>query len=72
MKSVGTAAFSCCLNLTSIVLSPSMKEIPVNAFTSCGLINIEIPEGVEVLNKDCFAKNHSLKSVALWLTSRLS
>ena len=65
IKKLGVSSFLSCNNLTSVVLSPSMKEIPVNAFTDCCLINIEIPEGVEVLYKDCFAKNHSLKSVKL-------
>lgn len=65
MKSVGAGAFSCCYNLTSVVFSPSMKEIPLAGFSDCGLVKIDIPEGVEVLGKDCFAKNKDLKKVTL-------
>ncbi len=65
IKWVGYGSFSACPNLTSVVLSPSIKEIAACSFVECGLVELDIPEGVEVLGKDCFAKNKKLKKVTL-------
>lgn len=65
LKKLGKDAFGNCHNLTSVVLSPSLKEIPQGAFATCNLLDIKVPEGVEILSKDCFAQNKNLKDVSL-------
>ena len=65
IKEMGHGAFGSCKGISSVVLSPNLKVIPESAFSFCSLEHIEVPEGVEVLSKDCFAQNTKLKKVAL-------
>lgn len=65
VKTIGIMAFTRCPKLQSVVLSSGLKEIPEGAFAICDLTHIRVPEGVEILCKDCFAKNKNLKDVSL-------
>ncbi|MCQ2290317.1 MAG: leucine-rich repeat domain-containing protein, partial [Muribaculaceae bacterium] len=65
VKTIDESAFGRCPGLSSVVLSPNLKILPVGVFADNALESIKIPEGMEVLDKDCLACNKKLKKVKL-------
>ena len=65
VKTIDESAFGRCLGLSSVVLSPNLKILRVGVFADNALESIKIPEGMEVLDKDCLACNKKLKKVKL-------
>ena len=54
------------LDIKSIVIPPSIREISYNAFTDCkSLINVEISDGVEDIWHDAFSSCTALKRIIL-------
>jgi hypothetical protein len=48
IKKIGKAAFSNCINLTSINFPNSLIEMGHGAFNNTGLVNIKLPEGIKL------------------------
>ena len=64
-QSIGTEAFVGCSSLEKVTLPTTLNVIGDNAFSSCGIINLIIPEGVTVIGKGAFSDNNSLLSVSI-------
>ena len=65
IEKLGIKAFCDCFGVKNIKLSSSLTEIPRECFTSCHVKNLYVPEGVERIEFDAFAKNDSLLEVYL-------
>ena len=66
VKSIGTSAFEDCYELTNIILSPTLTQIPRCCFENCtNLKNIIIPEGVKIIEEFSFYHCEALSSVSL-------
>ena len=65
IKKLGTRAFYDCKGVKNIKLSSSLTEIPRECFTSCHVESLYIPEGVERIGFDAFAKSDRLIEVYL-------
>ncbi|MDO4971016.1 MAG: leucine-rich repeat protein [Bacteroidales bacterium] len=65
VKTIDESAFGSCDGLSSVVLSPNLKILSVGTFALDALESVIIPEGMEVLDKDCLASNKGLKKVKL-------
>lgn len=65
IKKLGTRAFYDCNGVKNIKLSSSLTEIPRECFTSCHVESLYIPEGVERIGFDAFAKSDRLIEVYL-------
>ena len=71
VKSIGSLAFSDCLNLSSINIPDSVKSIGHCAFSDCDLYSINIPEGIKELDEPfsgCGVQHLTIniKSVEQW------
>ena len=64
VSSVGKSAFENCINLKEISLKNTVA-IGENAFRNSGLISINIPEGVEIINIRTFFECENLEEVIL-------
>lgn len=62
---IENATFAYCESLTNIVLPKNLKGIGSSAFSSSGLISIELPEGIETIEDLAFYECRSLKRVNL-------
>lgn len=62
---LGFDAFRDCTELSEVRLSENLAEIPANAFQSCGLSSLTIPEGVTRIGDSAFAENRQLTAVEL-------
>lgn len=66
VTTIGSGAFSMCVNLTSIALPPSVKRIGASAFEACrNLTDITLPEGLEVIDVVAFCDCPKLDGVVL-------
>ena len=54
-----------CLRLKEVILSDFIEEIGENAFSNTGIKNINIPDGVEIIEKGVFYNCYKLKEVTL-------
>ena len=63
---VSYLTFHSCSHLTTITFtSENIKEFSYNAFTGCGFVSFEVPNGLTTIGKNCFLNNHYLESVTL-------
>ncbi len=65
VTSVGSAAFSCCKNLTDIKLPASITQIGQYAFFDCGITSITIPNSVTQIGEHAFESCKTLGEVSL-------
>lgn len=65
VRVIGERAFYCQHHLSTVVIPTSVESIGEEAFYSSGLQSITIPDGVEVIGKNCFSVCYSLESVRL-------
>ena len=65
VTSIGDAAFIFCGALTEIDIPSSVKVIGEQAFAGSGLIEVELPVGVETIKQSAFQECHSLTKVVL-------
>ncbi|MCD7822436.1 MAG: leucine-rich repeat protein [Oscillospiraceae bacterium] len=66
VTSIGTGAFYCCRNVTSITLPANLKSIGSNAFIICeSLTSIYIPGSVTTISTGAFSSCYSLESVTI-------
>ena len=66
VTSIGSDAFSRCLNLTSVIISDSVTSIGSNAFNSCqSLTSITIPNSVTSIGSTVFYICSNLTSVTI-------
>lgn len=67
VESLGTNVFASCTNIKEVnISSSSLKEIPINAFFNCALLEtLNISAGVETIAAYAFTKCVSLKNVTL-------
>ncbi|CAJ1929135.1 unnamed protein product [Cylindrotheca closterium] len=64
LKTIGGYAFAYCLSLKEILLPATIKVIETCAFFDCKqLINVEFPEGLEVIMDNAFKMCNSLEIV---------
>ena len=63
VTSLDKGCFKGCLNLKEITIPKSVTEISQKAFSDCGIININLPESLEVLHGYVFENCLSLESV---------
>lgn len=63
ITSLNEGCFKGCLNLKEITIPKSVVEIYQRAFSGCGIININLPESLEVLHGYVFENCLSLESV---------
>ena len=59
------AAFTECASLTNVVLPKYITAIRDTTFRGAGLVSVEIPDGVTVIERSAFADCNSLKSVVI-------
>ena len=64
VKTIGTAGFYFCQNLSSVQLPKNLETIGVIAFTYSGLASVDIPETVSNIGTYAFATS-SLQSITL-------
>lgn len=61
-----SSCFRECRNLKKIEWGSSYAEfLPCSCFAGCALEEVEIPDGVEVIDEKCFSYNRSLRSIKL-------
>ncbi|MEE0889915.1 MAG: leucine-rich repeat domain-containing protein [Bacteroidales bacterium] len=66
VTSIGTAAFSGCVNLQSVVIPSSVTSIDYNAFTTCNnLQSVVIPSSVTSIGNNAFLACGSLNSITI-------
>ncbi len=65
VTTIGGNAFYKCQSLSSIDLPKSLVSIGDNAFSSCGLTAISLPEGLQTIGYRAFAQNASLLSATI-------
>lgn len=63
ITSLNENCFKGCLNLKEITIPKSVVEISKRAFSECGLININLPESLEVLHGYVFEDCQSLETI---------
>lgn len=63
LETIPEYTFIRCYNLENISLPDNLKSIGNGAFLGCGLLRVEIPQGVKVINLDAFYQCSSLKEV---------
>lgn len=64
MTSIGGGAFCNCSNLTSVIIPDTVINIGDSAFYGCGISQINLPEGLENIEKRAFAECN-LKAVTV-------
>jgi hypothetical protein len=58
--------FTCCFNLSSIIIPTTVKSLSVSCFVKCtNLSSIDLPTSVETLNNYCFTYCTNLSSINL-------
>lgn len=65
LTKIGGKAFSGCTSLTEISLPNSLESIGASAFRNTGLVNIELPRLIYLINEATFYNCKSLKEVKL-------
>lgn len=65
VTSVCTGAFAGCINMKDAVLPPSLKELSVGMFYSCGFEHFDIPDTVEKIGTSAFKECYLLESVTI-------
>ena len=67
LSEISNSTFSSCTSLKAVNFSSNSKltKIYDNAFNNCDLTSIVIPEGVTLIDDECFISNKSLNSVSL-------
>lgn len=65
LVSIGDFAFSMDSNIKKVIIPGGVKEISYNAFGCCGVEEVIISEGVEVIGESAFTFCSSLKSVTI-------
>lgn len=65
IKKMGVGAFNACKGVKNIKLSSSLTEISRQCFVGCSIESLYIPEGVERIGFDAFAKSDRLIEVYL-------
>ena len=66
VESIGEMAFCGCNSLTEVVFAAGSQlcTIGKKAFYECGELTIKLPEGVEVILKECFC-NSGIKDIGI-------
>lgn len=62
---LGIGCFFGCRSMRNLKLNNLIKELPYECFRNCGLIEVEIPEGVDITGTYCFCDNANLVKVIL-------
>ena len=65
VKIIDSYAFVLCKNLRSVKLPESLEVVGSNAFSLTGIEEIEIPDGVKQLARNCFSQCKELKKIKL-------
>lgn len=64
VRFIGNAAFSNCVDLTSVVIPNSVQSINAETFNGCsGLVNVTIPNSIIIIGDNAFKDCSSLTSV---------
>ncbi len=62
---IGEDAFTCCTNLTNIVIPDSVTEIQNSAFAASGLVNITLPNSITRIRDYTFWTCNNLASITV-------
>ena len=63
VKTISTAAFKNCTNLTSVTLPNGLEQIGIEAFYNCiGLTSVDIPDSVTSIGREAFNRCSALTS----------
>lgn len=65
LSSIGSYAFSQCVNLSTIDIPEMVRTIEYGAFQDSGLVEIDIPEGTAFINSSVFYECDKLSSVTI-------
>ena len=65
VTSIGHQAFFECTSLTNITIPNSVLTIGANAIAYCGVVSLEIPDSVSIIEGLAFNQNYSLISVTI-------
>ena len=65
VTSVSTGAFAGCINLKDAVVPPSLKELSMGMFYSCGFEHFDIPDTVERIGISAFKECRLMESVTI-------
>ena len=65
VTSIGSYAFEFCTNLTNVSISSSVTVIGSAAFADCGLVSVDIPDGVLFIGTRAFGGCYSLTDVTI-------
>lgn len=65
IKRIGRQAFAGCRNLTSVVLSENLEEIPSGCFNDSALISVAIPYGVKTIRDSAFSNCCNLEYISI-------
>ncbi len=65
VTSVSTGAFAGCINLKDAVVPPSLKELSMGMFYSCGFEHFDIPNTVERIGISAFKECRLMESVTI-------
>lgn len=61
LKKVAESAFEYCSSLTQLSLPSQLEEIGKSAFSGCGLTEVVIPAGIQIINDYAFGVQPNLK-----------
>ena len=65
VTSVCTGTFAGCINLKDAVIPPSLKELSMGMFFSCGFEHFDIPDTVEKIGTSAFKECRLMESVTI-------
>lgn len=65
VKVIAPRAFARCFHITKVLIPESVTEIKTEAFYSCGLTEVELPDNITSLDEGVFKSCHSLAHIIL-------
>ena len=62
---IQTCAFQSCTNLRSVTIPNGVRVIAIASFSSCGLISVTLPDGMENIGPEAFSNCTELRAITI-------